>query len=476
MLGGVNRETSPRDFPTPRLLRDSLVKFAVEHSMPNISPPKVPESAAPPSAAHRNSGATTDKDEISTSSRGAGDASPKTLRGRATIARGGGTHAAGVDDALSSVHFALAQGVFAGRSQLDAEQHAALRAWLALLAAAMPGGQTARQSVLVLLEQVVASAPPSAGSPVPVAHRPLNVSTWEHWLAEWRLGGRDAPRSWNAPLWSPACEPAADSGGGYTCGLWTLFHTLSFSAPAAGLKPSATMAAIRAFVEHFFGCEVCRRNFLDMYDRCLYGRCDIQDDADPAAQQQALAMWLWRAHNDVNLRLAAERDVRTGKDIAKFRGAQDANSLASPFAAVAATWPSRTLCADCYSSTSATGADLGQNGRMDEEGVLAYLSSVYSQPTLGGIGANAADTGRSQPSALFWLPAWLDSWYSQLAAVLCILGACACLCCGMKPTRRRGQQREGARKKPESDRCPKRSPFGSTRSRRNAKVTQVNVV
>jgi hypothetical protein len=143
---------------------------------------------------------------------------------------------------------------------------------------------------------------------------------------------------------------------GYTCGLWTLFHMVTFAAPRAGLTPQESSGAIRTYVEHFFGCSHCRDHFLTLFDACDFGRCEgVKQDArltDEALQRRrrrgaasggggggvvggsgeaseeagvdsgdngngggeaafdeahkATALWLWRAHNAVNVRVAHE--------------------------------------------------------------------------------------------------------------------------------------------------------------------------
>ena len=57
---------------------------------------------------------------------------------------------------------------------------------------------------------------------------------------------------------------------GYTCGLWTLFHTLTVRAGmeagsgggAERVGPAQTALAIHGFISHFFACESCREHFL----------------------------------------------------------------------------------------------------------------------------------------------------------------------------------------------------------------------
>ncbi|VDN21392.1 unnamed protein product [Gongylonema pulchrum] len=59
---------------------------------------------------------------------------------------------------------------------------------------------------------------------------------------------------------------------GYTCGLWTTFHALTVQAYKKALSdpkfdPTAPLAAIRNWVDYFFGCRHCRGHFLNMTTR-----------------------------------------------------------------------------------------------------------------------------------------------------------------------------------------------------------------
>ncbi|KAH8063809.1 thiol oxidase [Aureococcus anophagefferens] len=100
-----------------------------------------------------------------------------------------------------------------------------------------------------------------------------------------------APALLDSKAWSAATRrPGAESGGTYTCGLWSFFHAVVAS---EALEPRAARAAVRAFVAHFFARGV-RSHFLAMYDACDHGACDADGDA---------SLWLWRAHNAVNSRV-----------------------------------------------------------------------------------------------------------------------------------------------------------------------------
>jgi len=244
--------------------------------------------------------------------------------------------------------------------------------FLTVLSQALPGPYAHREALKALLARVKGtsdngqddrakvSTGDSSGKSMSKSGGVVHTdSEWQALLSSWQLGwmGKDAGE--DSLEWTANCDPSkridgssssggdsGDGGGrhitsGYTCGLWTLFHMLTMGAPRAGLSPGATMAAIRTYVEHFFGCAHCRDHFLSMYDSCAHGRCEIDaeivpppppsftESPDPASGRlrtsvgggsdgtsnanaewvaaedayqrahDATAIWLWRTHNAV---------------------------------------------------------------------------------------------------------------------------------------------------------------------------------
>lgn len=101
------------------------------------------------------------------------------------------------------------------------------------------------------------------------------------------------------------------------CALWTLLHVAVTAASVRGLdalnatesgRPTSapvsvdeTMAFTRSFVDAFFSCRPCKEQFLIDFDSCAYGRCDAAED------WRGVSLWLWRVHNAVSLRVAAQQ-------------------------------------------------------------------------------------------------------------------------------------------------------------------------
>ena len=85
----------------------------------------------------------------------------------------------------------------------------------------------------------------------------------------------------------------------WACGFWQLLHILA----AALVKDSDAQAVdardcIYEFVRDFFPCPSCRSHFLEQYEACEHGVCDVG-----AGGAAALQAWLWRLHNAVTARV-----------------------------------------------------------------------------------------------------------------------------------------------------------------------------
>jgi hypothetical protein len=88
--------------------------------------------------------------------------------------------------------------------------------------------------------------------------------------------------------WSPSCVKG-NPAMGYTCGLWQLFHIVTVGVVEWNLMlqtddgervvgTEEAALAIRNFVDRFFGCEVCKVNFVNAYDTCFLNRCHRLND------------------------------------------------------------------------------------------------------------------------------------------------------------------------------------------------------
>ncbi|XP_043288685.1 sulfhydryl oxidase 2 [Venturia canescens] len=139
------------------------------------------------------------------------------------------------------------------------------------------------------------------------------------------------------------CKPSKPGLRGYSCGLWTLFHTMSVSLAAKSeehpdLEPTQVLGAMHGYIKNFFGCADCAQHFVAMA-----GKNKIFD----VATANEGILWLWRAHNEVNQRLAG--DATEDPEHPKVQ------------------YPTAEHCPQCRDD----------NDRWNETNVLAYLKKKY---------------------------------------------------------------------------------------------------
>uniref|UniRef100_A0AC35U774 Sulfhydryl oxidase n=1 Tax=Rhabditophanes sp. KR3021 TaxID=114890 RepID=A0AC35U774_9BILA len=89
---------------------------------------------------------------------------------------------------------------------------------------------------------------------------------------------------------------------GYTCGLWTTFHTLTVhtyldTVKDAAMNPLQPLKSIQGWVNSFFGCQHCKNHFMHM-TTTLFPMTERR-----VRHNHDMMMYLWRAHNIVNNRL-----------------------------------------------------------------------------------------------------------------------------------------------------------------------------
>ena len=189
------------------------------------------------------------------------------------------------------------------------------------------------------------------------------VSTSETGKAETNAGSGSQSRDdalVRAHPWR-SCAGSVEGTRGYTCGLWTLLHTLAARAPGPE-GGAAWFEKTTGWIEHFFPCDDCRAHFLAMAAEVPRGEIVTARDAQ---------LWLWRAHNEVNARLAAReaRGEGAGSGDPAFPKAQ---------------WPAYAACEACRE----VAAGAGEAVRWDEEAVAAF-PTVYFH----GVGAPRLELG-----------------------------------------------------------------------------------
>ncbi|KFD51430.1 hypothetical protein M513_07643, partial [Trichuris suis] len=165
---------------------------------------------------------------------------------------------------------------------------------------------------------------------------------------------------------------------GYPCGLWMLFHTITVRAFQAdghkeGFDAKAILNAINAYVQEFFGCRECAKNF---------GKAAVKIDAE-VTQPHDVVMWLWKSHNRANNFLKGTLTDDPSHPKAQF--------------------PTEKLCPKCRNV----------NGEWVLPEVLAFLTTFYGQkrireddqinPKFKPVPANNDDLfGKSKGSSANW--------------------------------------------------------------------------
>ena len=122
------------------------------------------------------------------------------------------------------------------------------------------------------------------------------------------------------------------------------------------IKYSAQHAAqsLRNFVEHFFGCQVCRSHFIDNFDSCGGDVCHRLSSIPSRSNSKQLAIWLWETHNTVNRRLMSEAAHRVGRYV-------------DPIEEDASSWPTQQMCGSCWT----------QDNSFDDETIYRFLKKTY---------------------------------------------------------------------------------------------------
>ncbi|CAM9495008.1 unnamed protein product, partial [Discosporangium mesarthrocarpum] len=163
-------------------------------------------------------------------------------------------------DAMESMHFALSTAVFTEGPVLSTQRLDATVSFIRLVGQTLPTSRK-QNCILQLADELETDS------------KLNNMERWSKRVNGWPCGGSTP----HVAMWPGVnLEKGSDPGTErFTAGLWTLFHTLSLSRATQRPSAQAVMEGIRAFVDEFFMCEVCRTHFLDMYDRCDNGRCAI---------------------------------------------------------------------------------------------------------------------------------------------------------------------------------------------------------
>ena len=182
-------------------------------------------------------------------------------------------------DAFLSFEFNLRNEVYMDDGPLSPEQRMALRRWINLLFKTIPVTNHRWHTMLRTLRSDVEDIADDEDALYDVvtdeAHRPL-TKHWSDWCSNGKIGG-------------------------YTCGLWELIHIATVGvvewnrsenvSPAARIELADAAEIIKTFIEHFFGCEVCKDHFLGLFDDCTaLDRCAR---LAKGGDSRELALYFW---------------------------------------------------------------------------------------------------------------------------------------------------------------------------------------
>jgi len=171
------------------------------------------------------------------------------------------------------------------------------------------------------------------------------------WISSYETRqGISAPDSWQA------CTGSSPQYGGYPCGLWSLWHSLTVQQANMGEgDPKEVLNAMLKYINNFFGCTECARHF----DRALDGGKIIEQEVETYNDSVLL---LWRAHNQANRRLSG--DISEDPVYPKLE------------------FPAKEFCTGCYNGHRGTNL-WDEYERLK---VVEFLKNMYSKEKLGSQG------------------------------------------------------------------------------------------
>lgn len=273
-------------------------------------------------------------------------------------------------DAATSFEFALKHSIYMSNGPMPEKVKTAFFEWLDLLSKALPPQMDRTRQIikhilgafLMLVECFIF---------VTASFQPINSSEFCSSVDDFSTATNGLPeltqliRAKFPLLKSEAWRTCTyeDNENGYTCGLWQLFHVMSVGVVEHNRHGDSIIPTryasevLRNYVENFFQCEVCRMNFLYMYDSCAFDACH-RLSGEPSTSEhdwRELPLWLWETHNDVNVRLMGERLDRHSQPKPNDWESQQAR------------WPSLFSCPNCWR----------EDKSWEEDEVFQHLHTVY---------------------------------------------------------------------------------------------------
>ncbi|KAI6233294.1 Sulfhydryl oxidase [Aphelenchoides fujianensis] len=230
-------------------------------------------------------------------------------------------------DLTSALHYMLTQEI-PRRNTIDGHYLKVLKDWMHVLRQYLPLSAPVRRLFFRLDEFV----------------RPLATLTADEWLAHVRRFQDELGHPLPAESKYVACRGSKPYLRGYTCGLWSTFHVVTVEAfkqnkHNPNFSPNKeVLEPLHQFVFNYLSCVECAKNFDKMAKETLSSVRTPEDTV----------LWLWRAHNKANQRLAggASEDPHFPKQ----------------------QFPPSVLCPKCRQP----------NGEFDEAEVFKFLTEYYA--------------------------------------------------------------------------------------------------
>lgn len=281
------------------------------------------------------------------------------------------------NDVHLSFDYAMRQGVYITNDPLPQERAETLFAWLVLLRKTLPVSWTKLHAAVQGL---------------------IDNFDYVQRSEDYMVAILDEHAPSAAMLWSPACAKHGDVDAGYACGLWQLFHAVTVGAvdgnraaafAAHRVQPATVARTLRDFVDAFFGCDACRRNFVAAFDAGAHRRRErLREELSPSspllsanakhghgtttaitttteADWIELPLWLFDTHNAVNVRLQAEKAAREHRPAPTARDQK------------AVLWPPVSDCPPCWQNDDYD--DNNKNNTWNNDAVYKYLKLEYGQ-------------------------------------------------------------------------------------------------
>lgn len=138
------------------------------------------------------------------------------------------------------------------------------------------------------------------------------------------------------------CRGSKPEFRGYPCSLWTLFHALTVHEEIKDRHKAKegpeVVDAMAGYIKNFFTCSDCAAHFTEMA-KTIAGNVTTQNDS---------ILWLWSAHNRVNMRLAGDATEDPEHKKVQF--------------------PSKEACPACHTT----------DGSWNQTEVLKFLKNMFS--------------------------------------------------------------------------------------------------